>query len=493
MIPRRWEECSAEEQSLLRAVWGAGDLTYKLHDSQLEVRDAIREMAPEDASDEEIEERAKRRRFALDCSRRWGKSYLCCVVAIEVALRVRGTRIPYAAAYGDDVVEIIEPLMEEIVADAPPEYRPRHMPSKHAWVFPNGSRIVMAGVDKNPNKLRGRGFDFGVVDEAAFIDRLEYFLRSVMTPQMQGRPHARMLLASTPPVTPMHAWTTKYVPEAKSIGAYALRTIEDNPLLSKSEIEEYIAEAGGRESVECRREYFAEHIADLEAAIVPEFRAAKAAEPSCVREVERPEFFDCYVGMDPGQVDLWATLFAYYHFPLAAVVVEDELVVNRKTTSYLAEQIRSKESALWGQRPPVLRVSDTALQTICDLQNDHGLTFIPTAKDDAVAAINNARRWVQRGRVIIHPRCRTLISHLEHGVWNDRRTDFERVEGHGHFDCIHALVYLLRNVDERRNPFPSIHPSVALSTHAIPPGARGEPKGLAKMFGRNFVGKSHAR
>ena len=110
---------------------------------------------------------------------------------------------------------------------------------------------------------------------------------------------------------------------------------------------------------------------------------------------------------------------------------------------------------LWSTEKPYLRIADNNLQTIADI-NRHGLTFIPTKKDDKELQVNNLREWIRGYKIFIHPRCRRLISQLGSTVWNKQRTSYERnSEGHG--DLLDALVYLVRNVRRDRNPFPADH------------------------------------
>jgi hypothetical protein len=205
---------------------------------------------------------------------------------------------------------------------------------------------------------------------------------------------------------------------------------------------------------------------------------------SVVREVARPSHYDAYVAMDPGHIDLWAVLFGYHDFLEQLLVIEDEIVVSRKPTSVLAAMIRDKERALWGAQAPCLRVSDTAAQTICDLQNDHGITFVTTAKDDKRAALARLRRRIQEQRIVIHPRCVHLRAHLECGVWRPSGVDYAHSDEHGHFDAIDALLYLDRNIDTTHNPFPRLAAGVTAATHYIPPDAPREGQDIAELFGR---------
>jgi hypothetical protein len=461
----RFEDLKPREKLRRTKLWAEGNLSYKWHDGQRRA-DTLFEYATEN------EHGPRARWFLMDVARRWGKSYYGISKAVSKALIAPRQRIPYVAPTKEMVKGIINPLMAEIIQDASPDYRPRFIKNESSWVFQNDSRIIMVGADRNPDAARGTHLDFGVIDEGAFCEDLQYILESILFPQMQGKTDARLLMLSTPPVSPLHPWTSKYLPTAVAKSAHYKATIEDNPRLSKEEVAEFIEMAGGRESITCRREYFCEHIVDEDKAILPEFRRNKARIVRPEEDCPIPPFYDAYVSMDPGAVDLWATLFGIYDFVNARLIIQDELVIKRTTTEDFAHALRAKEQDLWG-KPAYLRVTDTAPQMVWDLLNTHKLYFQPTQKDDKQAALNKVRLWIQSNRLWIHDRCKTTIAHLEYGIWNDRGTSYARIKAseggqeqdYGHFDCIDALTYLVRNIEVSRNPYPHEYAGLTLATH----------------------------
>jgi len=476
-----WELCDEQRRADLRAAWAGGELTYKLDDSQLEVHRQIDDVFAAART-------AAERDFLLDIGRRWGKSTVMMCRGASTCLRERRpVRIPYGAATAKMVREILNPLMEWFVSDAPPDLRPVWRSSEMAWIFPaNGARIRMVGLDLRPNDMRGVGTVGVLLDELAFADKQRYVLRSIVDQMMLTEPEAWLLMGSTPADTPGTYWTTHLVPEYRAAGRYAHRTIEDNPRLTEEQREAFIAKAGGRTSTTCRREYFAEHVIEESRAVCPEWQAVKAqrigawdhgsgevVDPVGIHDEERlrPDFFDAYAGTDQGHVDLWAWLFGYYDFVRQKLVIEDEVVVRRSTSTAVVARVQGTERRL-GYRK-TRRYGDMPAQMAADLTNDHGLTVQITAKDDARAAIAAARRWIQEGRVIIHPRCRYLLAQLDFGIWKTSGLDYERGDESdpddllGHLDAWQALVYLIRNVNERRNPYPA-HRGKTLATHYIP-------------------------
>ena len=112
--------------------------------------------------------------FVLCCSRRWGKSLLCCLLALECALSKPNASVRYAAPTGKMARRIVVPHMRRLLALCPEKLRPKFDAQALTWTFPNGSEIVLAGCDSgNAESLRGTSMDLGIVDEGGFMDDLD--------------------------------------------------------------------------------------------------------------------------------------------------------------------------------------------------------------------------------------------------------------------------------------------------------------------------------
>jgi len=236
-------------------------------------------------------------------------------------------------------------------------------------------------------------------------------------------------------------------------GAYALYDIHQSGYPPEI-ISEFCREAGGEHSSTWKREYLCQLVVDESAAIVPEWKDAWIQEwPTN----DLTQFYQRYTAMDVGGRDKNAVLFGYYDFPNAKLILEDEFILEgpTMTTAAIADEVKRREAALWGNKPVHLRVADNNnVILLNDLQAFHKLNFVPTSKDDLEAMVNQVRLWVNQGRVIVNPRCRETISCLKYGIWNERRSEFARSRALGHFDALAALVYLVRNVDIYTNPIP---------------------------------------
>jgi hypothetical protein len=202
-------------------------------------------------------------------------------------------------------------------------------------------------------------------------------------------------------------------------------------------------------------------VTETDLAIFPEATEEQMAK-MIVKDYPYPPYYDPYIAMDIGFKDLTVVLFAYYDFRYDKIVIDDELVMSgpSMTTEALAEAIRKKEEVLWKDpitREPIKvykRISDNNLIVINDLQRLHGLTFLPTSKDDKLAAINSVRMNLASQRYVIKERCETLLRHMKNGKWNKSKTQFARSPENGHYDAADCICYLTRNIEFSRNPYP---------------------------------------
>lgn len=433
-------------QEAINILWNKGILHWKLHSGQKALYDSYKN-------------ESRFRTLVWACSRRLGKSFALCLLAIEKCLSKDNAIVKYVAPEQKQVRTIIMPIMREILKDCPKELQPKFMTQYNAYRFPNGSEIQMAGADNgNAENLRGGASDLCIIDEAGFCDDLDYVVQSILLPTT-ATTGGKILLASTPPKTMDHAFKN-YIEKAQIRGTLVKKTVYDNPMLTPEAIQELMDEAGGATSISWRREYLCELIVDDKFAIVPEFTEELKAR--IVKEWKRPPFFDGYIAMDLGMNDYTFVLFGYYDFHSGKLIIEDELVMNgqKLSTASLAEGIKRKKAELWTDpltseiKEPSKQISDINPFVMKDLHQLHGLTFTPSPKDDAEAALNNMRLKLEQEKIIINPKCVHLINHLQFGIWNKQRTKFARSTDYGHYDGIDALKYLVRNLSWGKNPFP---------------------------------------
>jgi len=431
-----------DKRQAINLLWRQGNLRWKLDKNQLEIYNFVN--------------KTEEKTIVIGSSRRIGKSYFLLTYAIEFCLKNPNSIVKFVAPTRQMVTSYIRPLFYEITIDCPKDILPSYRTKENIYKFHNGSEIQLAGTDNgNADRIRGGNAHLCILDEVGFIDDLDYVVNSVLLPTTTMT-KGKIIMASTPPKSMDHPFIG-FIKRAEQAGAYIRKTIFDNPRLTKEEIEAIAESVGGYDTVDFKREYLAELVVSEEDSVVPEF--TRELENEIVKEVTRPELADTYVSMDIGGNDLTVILFGFYDFMSATIVIQDELVFNRKVlTDEIASAVQSKEFELWGYRAPLLRVADNNnIILLNDLAAKHGLNFTPTMKDDKLAQLNNMRILLKRKKILISPKCKTLISHLKGATWNKQRTSYAKSPDKGHYDALDALVYLVRNVNMNRNPYPENH------------------------------------
>ncbi len=433
-------------EALIDATWRRGQLRYLLLPHQETLRAEVAA--------------ARARRYVWNCSRRLGKSFLLSVLAVEQCLQKPGSHVRYAAGTSEMVEEIIEPHMATILDDAPDDLAPDFNATKWRWSFPNGSSIRVAGCDdrRKANRLRGRACDLAIIDEAGFIDCLDYVIKDVLTPQLITV-DGQMIISSTPPETPAHPFTG-ICADAEVRGAYSKRTIYDATHIDAATREEFRREANGAawsagqpDSTTWRREYLCEFVVDESRAIFPEFSDA------CVEHRERPSHFTPIIVGDAGFHDFTFIVGGYHDFRAAIDVVEWEFVTSKALARDIDAAVTAIATTTWGEAAAkrARRYIDAPAQIVAELGRDwSGIAKTETDGPFMGAAVNGVRQRMAGSKptLRIDPACVQLGAHCRFGVWRTPGRDFERMEGFGHFDGCAALAYFDRLVDRRTNPFP---------------------------------------
>jgi len=440
----------------IKLAWQRGLLSYKLYPYQQQLyNDLISAIDDPECL-----------KYVLNVSRRWGKSTILCLIAIQYALKHPNSQIRFAAPTAKALKKITNPIFQMLCQDAPYQFKPKFKVQDNMWVFHNGSEIHMAGTDGGHyESLRGTKSNLNLVDEAGFASDLDYVLKSVLIPQTLTT-KGTTLIASTPPKTPAHDFY-EIAMQCQLEGYYKQYTIYDNTTISKEMIELYAKESGGYDSTTWKREYLAEFVVDKDSQIIPEWNDSYITEPQLD---EHYSTYHRYVAMDLGVRDFTAVLFGHYNFTKATLYVEEELTINGPslTTDLLYKEITNTEQQLFGTIKPYRRISDNNnLMLLQDLGSMYSMHFAPTNKESLEAMINDVRVMVGNGQVRIHPRCKMLIGCINNGIWTDKRDKFARSAVYKHFDHLAALVYMVRNLDKQTNPISVTH-GVSHNTHWIP-------------------------
>lgn len=496
----------AEHAAAVREAWlTAKRLRYKLHRHQQHAYDEFKRVIAGD-----------KRVAVWRWSRRIGKSFAAMVIGTEACIQANNVRIPVIAPSEDSLEEYTKPAMNSIIADAPPEVKPEWVASESAYVFPNGSRIVLYGAytDAAIDTI-GRGpAAHGIIIEEGGHHKNLAKVRKVVSPQRLSTRHLPgygwLLIVGTPPESTAHPFV-QYSKAARDEGREVHYTVYQGHLDAATIRQHIEEEAEGipydeyLKTEDYRREFLAELIAD------PTRKVLKFADETRLKEcVERykalggrPTHFAVYEGMDVGWSPDWTFwLLAWWDYTSRTLVVEKELLWRDGFRHEdMAAEMRAAEVALLGParvsafgtgyRKPS-RWSDYSPVLLAELADKHDLVFSPTAKDDRDTAISACDRMIPGyggvGRLAINPECKELLKQMEAALWNKGRTEFARdaPKRYGHYDGVAALVYLTRNVIRDENPFPHPMTYVDRNTHFVvqePDTRTRETAAWARAFG----------
>jgi hypothetical protein len=418
-------------------LWRRGNISFYLRPAQRKIDAGYRQVG--------------RKLFVANCSRRFRKSWWAANVALSLCLQKPGQAVIYATALDKDVEEIILPAFKFYLADCPEDLKPKYNGQKKRFEFANGSTIKLCGVESNPDSIRGRFCDLMILDEAGHIDKLDYIYSSVIMPMLKGRQDARVIMISTPSISPAHPFQG-FCQKAELEGSYLKLTIYDDPETTQEEADELHHEC--LTETDWLREYMCEFVVDETLAVIPEF------DDKYIGEYVPNEFrvyYHNYVGLDIGVRDKTAALFAHYDFLTAKVYIHDEWEISgpQTTTQKIYDEIKGKETELWDDGKVYLRVGDNShLLLLNDLTLLHSMPFAATDKAELHSMVNKVRMWVKTGRIIVNPKCKMLIGCLKNAIWKENRKEMERSLAFGHFDHVAALIYLIRNINEYDNPIP---------------------------------------
>lgn len=443
--------------ALKHELWRRNLIHYKFHSVQKELWE-LYNSSPEGST------------LVWLLSRQTGKSFCLGLFAVIQAQSKPNSIIKLLTDTKLHARTIFEPIFREILEDCPEDLKPEYIASSYVYVFKNGSQIQLAGSDGgHAERLRGQKSDLILVDEGGFCDNLDYNVKSILFPTTTHT-GGRIVIASTPSPEPDHDFN-KFVEEAEINGLLTKKTIYDNPLLTPEKVNNIISKfKGGITNPQFRREYLCEMIKDENLSVLPEVDDDLLAK--ITREHTPPPFYSRYVAMDIGFKDLTVILFGYYDFREHKIIIQDEIVKNGKEIHLpdFTKLIQDKEQELWNNPlthelvKPETRVSDINPFVIQEIgiyarKNNpaHPVDFVIASKHDKLAHINKLRVMLTSEKIIINPKCTTLLRHLKNAKWKDRsaKDDFDRSPDNGHYDAVDALLYFMRAVNFNKNPYPA--------------------------------------
>lgn len=437
---------------VIKELWHRGVLNWLLYKHQRPIYEKIREVLASDDPDMNS--------FVIDCSRQYGKSFTMFLIAVENCLRNSDHTYVYVGPLKSQVNEIINgKTFGTIFATCPKELVPVHKDS--ALIFPNGSRIRLAGTDnKNYENLRGGAAHGIFMDEAGFMSDLEDGVLPTVEP-MTKTTGGKVIYASTPPEELDHDYyeVLRYHEEAGLIATY---TIWDDKSLTEKQLQKIISQCKGRDTTKFKREFECQRIADSSKQVIPNFTGTRMEQALLKNWRKDPlyKFWKKYVVADWGGKDKTAIIFAHYNYREKRVIVEDHLDLNgdQITPGIIAQKVKEKVTHLWADSADIYYVCDSNNVLVQQEMNiKYRLPFIATNKGRLEGMVEKVKDWEYDDRIAFLEPAEFVLKCVASAHWNKTRDEFARSKVYGHYDAMAALVYLIRNVDESTDPVPTLN------------------------------------
>lgn len=419
-------------------MWTRGDLEWKLWAQQLPIYHGIRSL-----SAKQIEE------IVILCARQFGKSHLGVAMALEDCLRYPNSCILITGPTIDQTREIVVPRLESLIRDSPSGLV-RRLKSEKKWIV-GASELVIGGFDVNSSSQRGKTVQNIYIEEVVDSDPDKYVesMRSDLGPALTHSKNGKMIFLTTLPKIPDHPFIIDTMAKAQMAKAFYSYTIDDNKELSKEQYEACVRRAGGRESIDFRREYLNEIIRDPNVVVVPSFNDQH------VSSFDEPTFSHYFITSDWGGVRDHTVIHLLTHDFITDIdLVLDELwyPANTPLDHIVPDMKKWKET----YRPRQI-FADVPGALVVELNQTHGLSMSLPVKTDWQASINLLNVRFSTNKIMVHERCVRTIQALRSGIFNKQKTDFSRTEALGHCDAIASLMYGIRSMT-RDNPWPNREP-----------------------------------
>ena len=466
-------------------LYSQGDICYwYLRDNQVTLYNLLRE----------------RKDVVTNCHRRFGKDSVVLAYCSEEAIKTKNLIIRYGAPTIKQAYEISDFLLTKIYS-RDPESRPSYKDKGGYWEWSNGSKMYLFGGKDRVEVEKGRGVeaDIIVLSEFGFFKyRPEYLLTDVLGPQLDTT-GGQLIIVSTVPEDITHVYIEKLQQATKEKRIFECNILESyrNGARTLSQLKKIIKRCGGVKSDSFQREYLCRLIPSQGRLIIPEAQN----EALWVGTQDRPEYYDGYEVADLGLRDHTSVDFGYLDFKSGRLIIEDELWFNYNSTKEIVNKWRAKSKEVNYNNPR--RIADNEQQQLTDMSRDYDWQVSPVIKRKNTqtnqnyldSIINGLRVGVSSGKLMIDKdKCPNLYAQLKYGIWNERRTDFERSKDMGHWDAGMSLCYMYDNINWGKNPYPVIPDRDAQGrpinewTHFIEPElkikARSNEVKLAKIFGR---------
>lgn len=421
--------------------------------------------------------------FVVLCARQFGKSSLGVLRALSRGIKCRDSCILIMGPDTKQTKDIVRPKMRFLTKTAPKGLIVQQKAENRYHVYhdlnPKASdytEIIMGGMNENSTSQRGKTVQEIFVEEIGdqngdnFVESMESDLGPALTHSVNGK---ITFLTTVPPI-PDHPFVTNTMVEAEKNKAIKIYTIDDNIALTQAQYDACVSRAKGKHTTTFKREYLCQVVRDENRVVLPNWDQHRN-----VREVYLPDHLFMHTTFDwGGVIDKTCGVLHYYDYLRDIDVFWDEIVFEPLTPSseIVGKKVINHEYTLEEiNGAPRMRSAREMESDFLKIRDNHGIrgrfidaphqfvnvdlvkeheyhASVPT-KPDFKSSVNSLNERFSSGKAIIHPRCKFLILSARSGMFNKKKTDFDRSQALGHCDGIAAMMYAIRMRDTS-NPYP---------------------------------------
>lgn len=379
-----------------------------------------------------------KRFVAALCSRRGGKTTVCAAYGIQELLSNPGTIGIYLALTDKSVADIFMPAVRPLIA----KYAPQARINADEIVFPNGSKLIIAGANNvvKIESFRGLKLLFCIIDEAAsFREKLlHYLVDEIIVPALSDL-QGKLMMIGTPAA---HCMGMFYeVTELGNQGEWDVFrwTAYDNPFMAKqweADAQLFLTRKKvDKTNPKFRREFLGQWCADSESLMIRPFTVGYPSTPY------HPDTWHTVMGIDFGFNDQTAfSIIGWRKDAPTAYVLETfgESGLSVSGIAAILQRLKSKYN-------PRKIVGDPAgaSKIIIEEFSEKYHIFIDTAqksnKAHYIEILNDA--LINQELILVGNTTEELQKEMKSVVWNDNRT--AELEG---IKCDHldATLYAFR-------------------------------------------------
>ena len=366
------------------------------------------------------------KRVVLEVGRRGGKTDLMCEIMSYDLLNTPDANLLYIAKSGESAKNIAWAKLMKILSGKETVKINEH---DLTIVSRNGSRLKLAGGDREPDSFRGPAYHKVFIDEAAFIRDLKYLVQEVVEPALLDY-DGNLFLASTP-----YGFGEFYDFCKNKSFKYYHWTAYDNPYIKNASLDRIKAQYGEDSDI-WQQEYLANPV--RHAGLI--FQNFRPYFPYVVPEIPKATTQMSILGIDPGTTAPNGYVLAHHNSTTNELSIEK--AINKKCNlDKLAIEIKQDLDRI----PHLIIIVDGhATHVIQQLASQYGLPIKAWTKKDIVGSYQRLITRVDALHLRVkEDSCKDLVNEMLDIEWKPTRDPNEesgKVLGSDH--CVDALRYI---------------------------------------------------